>query len=142
MQRLATRSGRKRPLISLTPLIDVVFILLVFFMLASSFQVWRAIELDAPHGAGAAGAPMEDVLLVEVRPDGLRLSSKPVSLDALVSGVGRRVTRQPDVRVLVKPVADVVLQDMVRVIDALAAAGVTEISLVSDLDRRVSSRVL
>ena len=142
LQRQATRSGRRRALISLTPLIDVVFILLVFFMLASSFQDWRAIELDAPDLAGAAGAPMEDTLLVEVRPDGLRLSSVPVSLSVLVSSVGRRLTRQPDVRVLVKPVPGVVLQEMVRVLDALARAGVTDMSLISDPDRRVSIRAL
>ena len=46
------------------------------------------------------------------------------------------------IRVLVKPVGDVVLQDMVQVIDALAAAGVTEMSLVSGPDRRVSRRAL
>ena len=137
-----TSSGRRRSPISLTPLIDVVFILLVFFMLASSFQDWRAIELDAPERAGASSASLEGALLVEVLPDGLRLSSEPVSLDALAANVGQRVARQPDVRVLVKPVGDVVLQDLVRVIDALAAAGVTEMSLVTDPNRRASSRAL
>ena len=39
---------RRRSPISLTPLIDVVFILLVFFMLASSFLDWRSITLAAP----------------------------------------------------------------------------------------------
>ena len=120
----------------------MVFILLVFFMLASSFQDWRAIELDAPERAGASSAPLEGALLVEVLPDGLRLSSESVSLDALVANAGQRVARQPDVRFLVKPVGDVVLQDMVRVIDAIAAAGVTEMSLVTDPNRRASSRAL
>ncbi|MEM6945656.1 MAG: biopolymer transporter ExbD, partial [Pseudomonadota bacterium] len=41
--RLANRP-RKRLRISITPLIDVVFILLVFFMLASSFLDWRSIR--------------------------------------------------------------------------------------------------
>ena len=46
--RLANNARRRRPLISLTPLIDVVFILLVFFMLTSTFLDWRPIELNAP----------------------------------------------------------------------------------------------
>lgn len=141
-QPRAARSRRQRTLISLTPLIDVVFILLVFFMLASSFQDWRRIELDTPARPEAGGAPMEGALLVEVRPDGLRLSAEPVSFGALVSRVGRRVAAQPEVRVLVKPAPDVVLQEMVRVLDALAAAGVTGMSLVSDPDRRVSRHAL
>ena len=139
-QRPATRSGRRRTLISLTPLIDVVFILLVFFMLASSFQEWRAIELVTPSRARAPGAPMVGALLVEVRPDGLRLSAEPVSLEALVDRVGRRVTGQPDLRVLVKPAHGVALQETVRVLDALATTGVTGLSLIRDPDRRGSSR--
>jgi biopolymer transport protein ExbD len=38
-----------RRLISLTPLIDVVFILLVFFMLASSLIKWQAVEMGEPR---------------------------------------------------------------------------------------------
>lgn len=140
LQWPATRPGRRRTLISLTPLIDVVFILLVFFMLASIFQDWRAIELVTPARAKASGAPMEGALLVEVRPDGVRLSAEPVSLDVLVDRVGRRVTGQPDVRVLVKPAHGVVLQEMVRVLDALAATGVTGLSLIRDPNRRGSIR--
>ena len=142
LQRLETRPGRRRALISLTPLIDVVFILLVFFMLASSFQYWRAVELLEPTRTATAGGPMEGALLVEVRPDGLWLSAEPVSLHMLVARVGRHVTRQPDVRVLVRPTQGVVLQEMVRVLDALAAAGVKGLSLIHDPNRRVLSHGL
>lgn len=130
LRRLATSTGHRRRLVGLTPLIDVVFILLVFFMLASSFQDWRAIDLAA--AAGAAGTPMEGALLVGVRPDGLRLAAEPVSLDGLVARVGQRVASQPAVPVLVKPASGVTLQEMVRVLDALAAVGVTELSLIRD----------
>lgn len=141
-QPAAGTGRRRRASISLTPLIDVVFILLVFFMLASSFQDRRAIELVAPARAGAAGAPMEGALLVEVRPDGLRLSAERVSLDVLVARVGERATGRPDLRVLVKPARGVVLQETVRVLDALAAAGVTGLSLIRDPHRWTSSRAL
>lgn len=129
--RLATRRGRRRPLISLTPLIDVVFILLVFFMLASSFLDWRAIDLDTPQAA-AAGSPMEGALLVEVRPDGLRLSGEPMQLDALAAQVAQRLESDPDKRVLIKPAAGVRLQAAVDVVDRLAAAGVPGLSFVRD----------
>ena len=143
LPRPAAGTGRRRgALIGLTPLIDVVFILLVFFMLASSFQDRRAIELVAPARTGVAGAPMEGALLVEVRPDGLRLSAERVSLDVLVARVGERVTRHPDARVLVKPARGVALQGTVRVLDALAAAGVTGLSLIRDPHRWISSRAL
>jgi len=122
------RAGR-RPLISLTPLIDVVFILLVFFMLASSYLEWRSIDLDTP-AAAAANSSMEGAILVEVRRDGLRLSGETVSLDTLVERVGERVAAKPEQRCLVKAAPGVALQEAVQVLDRLALAGVAQLSLI------------
>ena len=136
--RLASRAGkpqgRRRPLISLTPLIDVVFILLVFFMLASSFLDWRSIDLNAPAQA-AAGPAMEGALLVEVRPGQLLLSGESVSLDVLTSRVAERVAAKPDQRVVVKSAVGVPLQDVVNVLDRLTEAGVAQLSLTRDRGR-------
>ena len=116
-------------MISLTPLIDVVFILLVFFMLASSFLDWRAIDLNTPARA-AAGSSMEGALLVEVRVDGLRLSGETVSLATLSERVAERLKAKPDQKVLVKPEIGVPLQGAVDLLDRLAGTGVTELSLI------------
>ena len=70
---LRSKRGGGRRMISLTPLIDVVFILLVFFMLASSFTDWRAITLDTPPAATRSGSS-EGALLVRVGQDGLDLA--------------------------------------------------------------------
>jgi len=129
--RLANRARGRRPPIGLTPLIDVVFILLVFFMLATSFVDWRSIDLDAPARA-VSGGSMEGALLVEVRKDGLRLSGEPVAMGALAAKVRERLSRKPDRKVLVKPAAGVALQDTVSVLDRLAAAGVANLSVIRD----------
>ncbi|HSH44120.1 MAG TPA: biopolymer transporter ExbD [Arenicellales bacterium] len=129
--RLATRPARRRPLISLTPLIDVVFILLVFFMLASSFMDWRAIELSTPGEAGAA-PQTEGALLVEVHAGGLRLSGVPLDADRLADRISARLASTPDQRVLVKPAPGVSMQRAVDVLDELAVAGVSRLSLIRD----------
>ncbi|WP_119459440.1 ExbD/TolR family protein [Rhodospirillaceae bacterium SYSU D60014] len=120
--------GGKR-LISLTPLIDVVFILLIFFMLASSFLDWRAIMLDAP-AAQAAGTSMDGAVLIRVMADGsLDLGGSPVTLDALDERLRPHLDRKPDQRVLIQPAAGVPLQRVVTVLDAATAAGVSNLSL-------------
>jgi biopolymer transport protein ExbD len=126
--QLASRKPRRRALISLTPLIDVVFILLVFFMLASSLIDWRSIKLDTPVQT-AAGSAMEGALLVEVRADGLRLSGRAVTLDELEAQLRAQLAAHPDRRVVVKPVAEVSLQQAVAAVDRITAAGVRDVSL-------------
>jgi biopolymer transport protein ExbD len=123
----STRGGKR--LISLTPLIDVVFILLIFFMLASSFLDWRAITLDAP-AAQAAGTSMDGAVLIRVMADGsLDLGGSPVTLDDLNERLRPHLDRKPDQRVLIQPAAGVPLQRVVTVLDAATAAGVSNLSL-------------
>jgi len=120
---------RRRAVITLTPLIDVVFILLVFFMLASSFMEWRTLELGVARAGGASG--MKGALLVEVGTDHVRLSGREMTSEALVRVLADRFRDDPDQRVLIKPRAGVALQAAVDLIDRIAAAGGRQVSFVS-----------
>ncbi|MEZ5935166.1 MAG: biopolymer transporter ExbD [Alphaproteobacteria bacterium] len=127
---LASDPARRRSLVGLTPLIDVVFILLVFFMLASSFADWRTIRLKPPvptaGGGGLAGA-----MLIEVDADGgLRLSGVPTTLEEIGARIEPLLGRRPDLRVVVKPAADTPLQPVVSLLDRLNAAGVTDMTFI------------
>ena len=124
--RSSRRGGRR--MISLTPLIDVVFILLVFFMLASSFTDWRAIALDTPPSATRAGSS-QGALLIRVGADRLDLAGAPIDIAGLATLLRERVATKPDLRVLVQPMAGVPLQRVVTVLDTAAAAGVTGLGL-------------
>lgn len=74
------QGARRRP--SLTPMIDVVFLLLVFFMLAARFGQDTEIALSAAGSASAAwqGPPR----LIEIEADALRLNGRALSPDALI----------------------------------------------------------
>lgn len=127
--RPSLRSSRRgRRMISLTPLIDVVFILLVFFMLASSFTDWRAISLATPPAATRAGSS-EGAMLVRVGPDAIDVAGSAIDLPGLAAMLKERVAGKPDLRVLVQPQDGVELQRVVTVLDTAAAAGVTGLGL-------------
>lgn len=127
--RPPSRRRRRALPIGLTPLIDVVFILLVFFMLATSLLHWRSLELNV--SARAAGtASMEGALVVEIRRDGVRLSGEEIPTGALATRIGEHLARRPRQRILVKPAPGVTLQEAVQVLDSLTAAGARDVSLV------------
>lgn len=125
---LLSRPARKRALIGLTPLIDVVFILLIFFMLASSFLDWRAIRLNAPVSAGTGGSS-EGALLVEILPDGLRLAAQTLTMDELAKRISERLTEKPEQRILIRAVDGIPLQRTVDLLDRLKSSGATNMSL-------------
>ena len=69
---------RRRPRVSLTSLIDVIFILIVFFMLVSSFSQYRVIDLVK----GQAGAGGQSVALgLVLRADGQLLTREGAPVD-------------------------------------------------------------
>jgi len=121
--------ARRRSLVSLTPLIDVVFILLVFFMLASSFLDWRSIHLDTPRRSAGTPEDASTTLLIAVLPDGLRLDGRAATLDTIADRVAKRVAENPDQRVLIRPATGVPLQRAVTVLDRMAALGVSNMAL-------------
>jgi biopolymer transport protein ExbD len=121
----ATRP-RRRP--SLTPMIDVVFLLLVFFMLAA--RLGREGALDLRIGAGDATAPWQGPpRLIRIAPDALMLNGRTMALDDLVSEL-HRLTRAETDLVLIQPADQVDLQRLLDVMAALDAAGFRALALV------------
>jgi biopolymer transport protein ExbD len=129
--RTSPQQVRRRARISLTPLIDVVFILLVFFMLASTFLDERAIQATTP-AARVGGASMEGALLVELRPDGLWLGGRPVTQAELLSRLGDHAARNLGQKVLVRPSPGISLQQAVALLDRIIASGLSEVSFIGD----------
>ncbi|MEM7171619.1 MAG: biopolymer transporter ExbD [Pseudomonadota bacterium] len=125
--RPARRPPRRRARISLTPLIDVVFILLVFFMLASNFTQWRQIEIDVPQRAGQ-GAGAKGSVFLEVTPDGLRLSGQVISDEELSRQLSRLARVRPTQKILIKPAKGVPLQRAVIILELVDQAGIQNVS--------------
>lgn len=115
---------RRRP--SLTPMIDVVFLLLVFFMLASRFGLDAVLPVPlAGGGSGYSGAPR----LVEVLPEGLKLNG--IATDpAALPGALAALTETPGDTIVLRGAEGTTLQRIVTVATALRAAGFTSVVLV------------
>ncbi|QHQ37328.1 biopolymer transporter ExbD [Algicella marina] len=69
----------------MTPLIDVIFLLLLFFMLSSTFSKFGEIELT--HAAAGAGTQAEKPWFLQLSEDGLRLNGADTPLEAVAETV-------------------------------------------------------
>ncbi|KMK67006.1 biopolymer transporter ExbD [Puniceibacterium sp. IMCC21224] len=114
----------RRP--NLTPMIDVVFLLLVFFMLASRFGTESAVSLTvAGQGGGYSGPPR----LVTVYPDRLTLNGVALDPDVLATELDR-MTETPGDIIVLRPAEDAPLQRIVEMLDLMGAAGFSRVVLV------------
>ena len=114
----------RTPFISLTPLIDVVFILLVFFMLATRFGQFYDLPVNV-QPADSINKPDDKWLVIEVEADGdLNLNGVSFTPDAVAD---RLDTQKSKVWVTVS--ADATLQQALAAVDAIKAAGVKDVQL-------------
>jgi len=127
--QLRERNRGSSPMIGLTPLIDVVFILLIFFMLASSFLDWKGFEMSVAVTDGKSTS-QSDVRPVTINVDAngkLSLNGEAVSLSALAPMLVRDHASAP---VRLRPINGANLQHLIEVMDALGRGGVTDVDLV------------
>ncbi len=124
---------RRRRLVSLTPLIDVVFILLIFFMLASSFVEWQAFSVDAPGGKGSAAATETEPLRLHVEADGrYRIGDEALGPSGLQDRLQAVHAEAPERRVQVLAAAGAPVRSVVRALDAASAAGLRDVALLRE----------
>ncbi|MDC0659847.1 biopolymer transporter ExbD [Leisingera sp. SS27] len=118
---LAFGTPRAKKRLSLAPMIDVVFLLLVFFMLASQFGRDRVVPL-AMDGAGSAyqGPPR----LVQVTAEGLRLNGVPAEEEALAERL-TALTRKKSDAIILQPDTKASLQQLMDAAGLLSGAGFT-----------------
>lgn len=125
---LLLKRPAKATAIGLVPLIDVVFILLLFFMLATNFQRTGAIELDAA-GESNVGAQSEiKWIFVQVGISDIRVDGESVRVDLLGREVQTRLAQLSDAQVLVSAPDEVAIQRVVTVMDILRDSGIRRAS--------------
>ena len=133
-----SRPKPARPLISLVSMIDVLLIMLVFFMVTSTYMHLDMIPMversDEETGAGQAGQgePRSGAsLLLSLGADGrILLSGRAQSAQALEAVLAARLDENPDLSVLILPSGHASTQTLVSAMDAVTRAGVTRLRIV------------
>ena len=107
---------RRRP-VTLTPLIDIIFLLLLFFMLSSTFTRFAEVPLMNAGGGAAEGAAP---LFLQLRPDDLSLNGTTLSRQALPPAIAE-LTPEEGATLLVTLSGEVSSQRLVDLLTSLRA---------------------
>lgn len=118
--QLEPQVKRQRRL-SLTPLIDVVFLLLIFFMLASTFKSFNSLPLAA-SGTPSQPVAMNKLLLLRVdEKSRITLNGNETALDNLTDGINKLAIAD-DMVLVVRPHEKTPLKTLVRVLELARAS--------------------
>ena len=126
---------RRRPQIEMLALIDIVFLVLVFFIYAMySMAVHRGLPVILPEST-AAEIEREKVLAVTIQADGsIFVDQDPVSLDGLTKSLTEKPTKEKEAGVLIFADETVSYQVLFQILDRVRRAGIYQVSLQAKLD--------
>ena len=132
-----------RATVDLTPLIDVVFQLLVFFMLSSTFVVQSSIPIEVPEAQGTTTLEQKDLTITlqhgEGGPGGkgpVFLNNVPIETMAELSRVlSQRRAENADINLLIRPDTRVSTGRLVEVLGIAASVGIDRYSVAAQPPR-------
>ena len=122
--------GKKSIGFDLTPLIDVVFLLLIFFMLTTTFiNVESGVKVNLPSGDFAAVNETQNVVVSITENNTLYVNNSLVDPDRLSERVREEIGDDPDTLVILESDQNVLHGKVVRVMDLIKKGGAERIAI-------------
>ncbi|MGH1405814.1 MAG: ExbD/TolR family protein [Rhodomicrobiaceae bacterium] len=100
--------------LSLTPLIDVVFLLLIFFMLASTFSRFSSLPLSVNSGQSQSNSSKKFILVRIQKEGGIEINGRKVISEDLISAIDGLVIEE-GMKLFIKPLEGTTVQQLVSV---------------------------
>ena len=125
------RSRRRNEDERILPLINVVFLLLIFFMLAGRFSASDPFEVEPPRSVSQGAATERDILVLVGADGRLALDGEIIEAAALGAAVADRLSPDKEMRLWLKADGSAEATRVVEVMELLRAAGAERLRLLT-----------
>ena len=122
-------SHKKRFEIDMAPLIDVVFLLLIFFMLTFAIQ-GQGLAISLPEGEETQKVGKDIIVKIDRNSNLLLLNDKPIELDSLRSALAEELSTRSDKLVVIDSAPKVKYNLFAQVLDVSREAGAENFSII------------
>ena len=117
--------------IDLTPMLDVVFIMLIFFIVTASFLKEAGIEINRPEDSKNNPSDSENILIQITANNEVWLNQRRIDIRAVRSNIERLHAENPKAAVAISAHNEALTETYAEVADAARQAGVYDVSLVA-----------
>ena len=135
MKRLYSkfRSEDEAQNVDMTPLIDMVFILLIFFIVTSVFQKDKGMDIERPSQQSAGQVKKDNILIALTEEGDIRVDGKAISFNSLRAYVAKKVKLR-DIPIVIMADKDADIGELADVMDECKVAGAKKISLATEAE--------
>ncbi len=119
--------------VNLTPMLDVVFIMLIFFIVTASFVKESGIEVNRPNAATAERKEKGNILVAISADNQIWIAKRQVDPRALRANIERMHAENPNGAVIIQADEESKNKLLVQVMDAARMAGVKNVSIAAEV---------
>jgi biopolymer transport protein ExbD len=133
--RFAQETGSKAPALALTSMLDVIFLLLCFFVTVSVFSQWESeisISLPSAKTAEEPGRLPGEIIINLDKEGAIKVNGSPLSLAELEDRLSRISKFYPGQQVIIRADKETKYDNLVKVVDACRAGNVWNFSLATE----------
>jgi len=123
----AQRNRRRKVLINITPLIDVLFLLLIFFIVSSTFLEQPSITVELPTAKTSEPQRIEQYVIVVSDGGEVYVNDAMCPRDGLLSKLEAIYLKQADANIILKADTNVPYGTIIEVIDTIRQSGLKKI---------------
>jgi biopolymer transport protein ExbD len=118
--------------INVAPLIDIVFLLLIFFMLASEFTDFKTIDMISPNQSNKDIAKTNLPIIINLSSDGIiTLDQKEIKLSNLTNTVTKKLINTTEKKIIISTPNETKINLLIKIVDKIRSLGIENIALIT-----------
>lgn len=133
-QHFANLIEEEESAIDMTPMLDVVFIMLIFFIVTASFVKEAGIDVNRPDAATAVQKDRANILIAISENNEIWIDKRKVDVRAVQANIERLYAENPQGSVVIQADEESNTRVLIKVMDAARSAGVYDVSVATDED--------
>lgn len=123
--------------LKITPLIDMVFLLLIFFLLTSSFVLQEGIKIDLPSAKSSEIQQEKEIVISITKDNQIYLSQRQVDLETLSQGLAKIIRQNPNKPVVIRADKGIILGMAIKVLDTARLSGAKRVVISTKIEKGV-----
>ncbi|MCF1427186.1 MAG: biopolymer transporter ExbD [Shewanella sp.] len=115
--------------IDMTPMLDIVFIMLIFFIVTTSFVKPSGLDYNKPEASTATKKPSANIFIGVSKTGIIMMENRQVDVERVTANVERMLAEAPEAAVLIQADKEARHGLVIKVMDQVKAAGISKISV-------------
>ena len=128
-RRNITQAAEDEKDVNVTPLLDIVFIMLIFFIVTSTFVKEPGIEIERPDAVSATERKLASIIVAISDQDEIWINKEPVALEEVKAVVEQLRRENPKGTAVVQADAKSKTRLLVEVVEQIRDTGITDVAV-------------